>query len=211
MPAALRFRLGFLRRPAAGFRPSRLAWPLLAAGLLAGCGSLSAPPQTFDLRAPDMVKPARPGRAQLVIAEPTALQALDSDRILVRSGDGQVSYLPAAQWSDRLPNLVQARLIQTFENADRIGSVGRPSDKLTPDATLVADIRDFEIQAGGAATAVVAISAKIVSESTGRIVAAQVFSASVPAGVTGPQASAALDQAMQTVLREIVTWASSRI
>jgi cholesterol transport system auxiliary component len=183
---------------------------LLAAGL-ASCGSLEKPPTTFDLTVPAELKPARGGRAQLVVPEPSALELLNSQRIMVRPKDGQVTYLSGAQWADRLPALVQARLIQTFENAHRIASVGRPGDKLVADATLVTEIRTFELDVSGGNAALVEVSAKIVSESTGRILAAQLFRATVPSvGTAGAEASAALDQALQAVMREIVGWASAR-
>jgi cholesterol transport system auxiliary component len=189
-----------------------LASAAMATTLVACSGALSTPPTTFDLRAPSEVKPARGTRAQLVVAEPSAVHVLDSDRIVVRPKVGEVSYLSGAQWADRLPKLVQVRLIQTFENAKRIGSVGSPDDKLSADATLVTEIRTFEVGVAESAVATVEISAKLVSESNGRIIAANLFRASVPArGTAGPQASEALDEALQSVLRGIVGWASARV
>ena len=38
-----------------------------------------------------------------MVSLPSALQALDSERILVRPKGAQVTYLPGAQWADRLP------------------------------------------------------------------------------------------------------------
>ena len=190
----------------------RLACAALACLSLAGCGVVgSTAPDTYDLTAPTTVKTLKPGRAQIVVALPTALQALDSERILIRPKDGQVSYLPGAQWADRLPQLVQTRLIQTFENGQRIGTVGRPEDKLTADVNLVTEIRNFEIDLSSGPVAIVTISARMVSEKDGRIVAAGNFTASTPAGITGPQASAALDQTLRDVLSKIVIWTATKI
>jgi cholesterol transport system auxiliary component len=194
------------------FHPSASGLARVAAAMallgLAACGT--PPAATFDLIAPPISK-SLPGRSQVVVVEPAALQLINSDRIIVRPKDGQVSYLSGAQWADRLPSLIQARLIQTFENGHRVGSVGRPEDKLTADATLVTEIRTFEIDASQGSTAVVEIAARLVNEGTGRIVSAQLFKASVPAaGTSGPQASAALDTALQSVLRDIVVWVSAR-
>jgi cholesterol transport system auxiliary component len=187
---------------------------MLGALLLCGCSALSPPtPETFDLTAPTRHVAVRSGgRAQIVVAEPSALQAIDSNRILVRPGDGLVTYLPGAQWADRLPRLVQVRLIQTFENAHRIGMVGSPEDKFTPDVSLVTEIRDFQIQTTPSPVAVVTIAARIVNQTTGRIVAAELFTASVPAaGITGRQASAALDQALDKVLVRVMTWTVGKV
>ena len=186
---------------------------VLAALPLSGCGTIgSTAPDTYDLTAPATVKTLKPGRAQIVVALPTALQALDSERILVRPRDGQVTYLSGAQWADRLPQLVQTRLIQTFENGKRIGTVGRPEDKLVADVNLVTEIRNFEIDMSKGPSAVVVVSARMVGEQSGKIVAASVFTASVPAGGTdGAHASAALEQALQRVLSDIVVWTATKI
>lgn len=192
---------------------SSFALALMAALPLAGCGTLgSSSLDTYDLTAPTTVKTLKPGRAQVVVALPTALQALDSERILVRSTSGQVSYVAGAQWADKLPQLVQARLIQTFENAKRIGTVGRPEDKLVPDVNLVIEIRSFEIDLSNGGNAVVTLSARMVGEQGGRIVAANIFTASVPSGGTdGAHASAALNEALRHVLADVVVWTATKI
>lgn len=188
---------------------------LLVSGLLglAACSAVdfSSPPATFDLSAARDVRSARPARAQLNVAEPAALQALDSNRILVRPSDGQVSYLPGAQWADRLPRLIQVRLVQSFENASRIASVAGTDNKLAPGIALTSEVRAFEVNAPRR-EAVVEISVKLVDERTGRIAAATVFQASRPVGSVAAGASAsALDAALQDVLRQIVEWAVQRV
>lgn len=172
--------------------------------MLAACGGTPSR-TTFDLTAPSDVARVSGSRAQLVVNEPTTVQAIDSDRILVRDG-GALSYLPDAQWADRLPKLFQVRLIQTFENASRLGRVGRPGDRVVADLALNADIRSFGIEAASS-QAVVEVTVRIVSDRSGRVSAAKGFSARVPvASVTGPSAARALDEAMSQVLRDIVRW-----
>ena len=97
--------------------PSRRhALALLAALPVAACGGGPAP-STFDLTAPRQgLRLTGSSRSVIVVAEPTAVFALDSERIVIRTSGGELTYLPRAQWSDRLPRLVQTRLIQTFEN-----------------------------------------------------------------------------------------------
>ncbi|MBS9475680.1 ABC-type transport auxiliary lipoprotein family protein [Ancylobacter radicis] len=188
----------------------------LALGL-GGCASLlgggdKALP-TFDLTAPVGFTAPRAGSAQLVVAGSTALQVLDTERIVVEPQPGQITYLGKAQWADRLPALFQARLIQTFENGSRGRAVGRPGDAINADYTLLTDIRAFGLQSfGEGPEAVVEVSARIVSSSSGRIVAARVFSARVPAtGTGGPEATQALDAAADQVFVEIVTWTGGRV
>ncbi len=112
-----------------GFQMSRRGLLTAAAAslVLAACGRPA--PATFDLSAPREGLRRGRGQAALIVPEPTAIFALDSERIVVRQANGELSYLGGAQWSDRLPRLLQARIIQTFENMGR-AAVGRPADRL---------------------------------------------------------------------------------
>lgn len=187
---------------------SRLLAPSLvvaSALLLAGCGGGSAP-TTFDLSAPRDFGRIGGGGGVLIVAQPTAVQALDSDRLIVKDSSGALSFLGGAQWADRVPNLVQTRLIQTFENGSRIAAVGRPGERIVPDFQLNTDIRAFNIEAASG-QAVVEITAKLIGDRTGKVQRAKLFSARVPAGADGAGAAQALDQALSQVLIQIARWA----
>jgi cholesterol transport system auxiliary component len=183
-----------------------LAGALLATLLLAGCGGGGATSlAVFDLTAPPVVRPGG-GRGQIVVGEPQGIAIYETDRIVVRSG-GVVTVLPGAQWADRLPRLLQTRLIQTFENARRAASVGRPGDRLVAERQLVAEIRSFEVLADSS-EAVVTLSVKVIGERAGRILGAQVFSAREPvSAVNADNAPQALDRALSKVLVQVVAWA----
>jgi cholesterol transport system auxiliary component len=186
-------------------------------GVLALCGCAvlfpARPPATFDLRAPAHIAVHRGAlHGVLVVAQPTAIQTLASQRIVARSAGGQLSYVPAAQWSDQLPILVQARIIEAFENAGQMRAVGRPSDRLSADYDLISDIRNFGIDAAGSPTATVEIAVRIVSDRGGRVIAGKVFSARVPVhAVTGASAAAGLQQALAQVLDQLVAWTVGHI
>jgi cholesterol transport system auxiliary component len=191
-----------------------LALGLALAGCAGGLGSLvtKAPPTAYDLAAArDFPHRASPARGQLVIAEPVGLAGYESEKIMVRPAPGQAAQLADAQWQDRLPKLMQARILQSFENANRLRAVGRPADKIATDFALVMEIRAFEISATDG-TAVVEVAAKIVRERTGRIMAARVFRVVVAAAATeGAQAVAALDEAFGKMEKELVLWAARRV
>ena len=181
----------------------------LALASCSGLGGLvtKSPATAYDLTAARSF-PRHAGRArgQLVIAEPSALAPLDGDRILVRPVPGQAATLGDAQWEDRLPKLVQARLLQSFENATRLRSVGRPSDKIATDFALLTELRAFEISIADG-SAVVEIAAKIVNERSGRIIAARVLRVTVPAG--GPEGAAAvnaINEAFMQAATQLVLW-----
>lgn len=173
--------------------------------LLTGCGGGPAP-TTYDLSAPRDFGRIGGGGGVLVVAQPTAVQALDSDRLIVKDSSGALSFLGGAQWADRVPNLVQTRLIQTFENGSRIAAVGRPGERIVPDFQLNTDIRAFNIEAASG-QAVVEITAKLIGDRTGKVQRAKLFSARVPAGAEGAGAAQALDQALSQVLIQIARWA----
>ena len=95
--------------------PKGARW-CLAMGLalaLSACGS--APLATFDLSAPTTELKARALSGILSIPEPAAPAPADGDRIVVRTGPSALAVVKGAQWSERLPRLLQSRLIQTFE------------------------------------------------------------------------------------------------
>jgi cholesterol transport system auxiliary component len=174
--------------------------------MLAGCSGGSTP-TTFDLTAPNPGRMSGGSRSYLVVAEPSTVQALDSDRIIVRDTSGAISFLGNSQWADRVPRLVQTRLIQTFENAGRLGSVGRPGDRIVSDVQMNTDIRAFTVETA-TGEALVEITAKLVNDKTGRVRAAKLFSARVPLGaIEGSSAATAMNSALSIVLTEIVRWA----
>ncbi|MEI8146597.1 MAG: ABC-type transport auxiliary lipoprotein family protein [Alphaproteobacteria bacterium] len=185
---------------------------LIAALALSGCASSNAP-QTYDLSAPrDFGARSGGSRGQLVVAEPKAIANLDSERIAIRGQGGAISYLSDGAWGDRLPKLVQARMIQAFENANRLRSVGRPGDRLASDWQLLTDIRAFEVVVAGAPEVQVELSVKLVNDRTGRILAAEVFGGKATAPGTDARAVAsAFDATLQQVLRQVVVWASGRV
>lgn len=209
-------KLGGLRVEFLKARRRRLggvATALAAALALGGCASLlgSKPIPTFDLSAPTGFTAPRAAPGVLVVNPPSALQVIDTQQIVVEPKPGQITYLGGAQWSDRLPALFQARLIETFENAGAGRLVARPDAGVTADYQLITDIRSFGIRAHDGTEAVVEVSARIVASSSGRIVAAQVFTGrAAAAGTSGAEATQALDEASDQVLVALVTWASGR-
>ncbi|WP_034995643.1 ABC-type transport auxiliary lipoprotein family protein [Beijerinckia mobilis] len=197
--ASLKARCCNRRTPSLGLL---LVLPLTLAACSAG-----APP-TFDLSPASGSFHVHAARGQLAVAEPVTDSPLASQRILVRRPDDSIAYLSGAQWADRLPALVQTRLIETFENAHLLREVGRPG--MAANFTLSSEIRRFELNAANFQTAVV-IAAQLV-DNTGRIRYARIFKASVPTQHDdGPSVSAALDQALGQVMRQIVRWAAPLI
>jgi cholesterol transport system auxiliary component len=187
--------------------PRRASIPLLSclavAGLAAGCSSSSSV-ANFDLTAPRQVRAGSAAVGQVAVAEPAAVQPLESEKIVVKDASGAVAAVGGGQWADRLPRLVQSRLIQTFENSSGLKAVSRPGDRVTPDFQLTSEIRAFQIEAASG-QAVVELSVKIVNDRSGRIAATRIFTGRVPVGtIDAGNAAQALDRALSIVLTDIV-------
>ena len=189
--------------------------PTLATGLLClglvGCALAagSKPPTTYDLVATHSFTGTKnPAPWQLVIYEPTAASALDTSRLMVRPQADQVSYYKGIAWSDRLPRLVQTRMIETFQNSGAVKAVSGSTGQYA----LATELRSFQIDVtSGRAAAEIDIFARLINVSTGRVVATKGFSARVPAASDAPgDAIAALNQAFTEVLQDTTTWVASR-
>ena len=175
--------------------------------LLASCGGGAAKNDTFGLSSvPDVTGPTARGQ-QILVPEPSALKALDSDQIVIRPSLAEIQYLSRSQWNDRLPKIVQAKLVQAFENTGVVGGVGKPGEGLAIDFQVVTDIRAFEVRTDGPDTAVVELSVKIVNDRNGTVRAQKVFRGSAPVGGAGnPAFVMALDAAFAGVTADIVAW-----
>lgn len=170
-------------------------------------GSAKQGPPTYDLLAatafPQIAKTIK---AQLVVPDPNAIILFDSQKILIRNSGGTYSNINNAQWADNLPKLIQARIVQSFENARQLGAVSRPLDQLAAQYRLELTVRGFQIMLEPSPNAVVDVTARIVSDK-GAIADARAFTASVPAkSIEAPDAVAALNQAFAKVAAEIVVW-----
>src|SRR3954453_9106908 len=179
--------------------PVRLLALAALAALASACSS-GTPPTTFDLTAPRQKVRGGSVEGQVAVAEPVAIQVFEAERILVKDAANAVSFLGGGQWADRLPRLIQARIVQTFENASRLKAVSRTGDRITADSLRTPKIRGFQIDAA-TGEAFVELSAKVVDDRSGRIINARVFSGRVPvAAVDAPNAAQALDRALSLVL-----------
>ena len=180
----------------------------LAVIALSSCAS-SVPPDTFEISSPAVAQAAsRRSRLQVLIPEPTAIKTLDSDKIVVKPTPYSVEFLANSQWGDRLPRMVQLRLLQAFENTGGLGAVGVPGQGLAIDYQLVMEIRKFEIDAiGQGSTALIEISVKALNDRNGTVRATRIFDATAPvSGNSNSAYVAALDKAFDKISNDIVGW-----
>ncbi|MEM8812512.1 MAG: ABC-type transport auxiliary lipoprotein family protein [Pseudomonadota bacterium] len=197
-----------------GSRTRRSAIVAVLALSLGGCALATGAKvvDLYDLTAPDLSQTVRGGtRSQLLIPEPNAVQALNTNQIVIRTDQSTLGYIGGGQWADTLPKLVQARLVQAFEQTGRVAAVGTPGEGLFINHTVRVTIRFFGLDVNGARRARLDFAAKIMNEGTGRVVAVTSISESVPAGPGTEGAVDALDAAFGNASQTLVQWVVSKI
>jgi cholesterol transport system auxiliary component len=197
-------------------KPNQFIAGVAAAFLLSGCalfpGGAPAPLDTFELSAPQLQSKARRSRIQILVAEPSALKALDGQNIVIKPSPAAIQFLRGAQWADRLPRIVQARLAETFQRSGGFAGVGKPGEGLAIDYQVLAEIRAFEVRVDGGGRANVEIFVKLLNDRNGTVRASRNFEATAPLSANGNEAYiAALDQAFGQVAAEILEWSDSQI
>ena len=135
------------------------------------------------------------------------MQPVASDRLVIRGAAGDLAVLADAQWADRLPRLVEARLITRL----RAGGVDATFPGAVASYRLTSELRRFEIDSARE-IAVVEIAARLSSESNGARRGEAVFVGEAPAPHTlGPDAVRALDAALDQASARLVAWTRARI
>jgi cholesterol transport system auxiliary component len=185
----------------------------LAASVLGGCSLLgggSTPLATYDLVTPGAGQRVHATGRQVLVPEPTALKALDTERIVVRAAPSEIAYYPGAQWSDRLPRLIQNRLVEAFENSGGVRA-GTPGQGLSIDYQVLTDLRAFSYDSV-TKTGHVELFVKLMNDHDGKVIASQAFSGDAAVGTdNAASVTAALDEALATQLKAIVTWTARRL
>jgi cholesterol transport system auxiliary component len=147
----------------------------------------------------------------LVVTPAAASGALMTDRILIKPNRLQAEYLPSGRWADAAPVLVQSLLVASLQNSGAFKLVGRDDAGLIPDVTLLADLRDFQAEAPGAAGGVwtvrIGIAVTLIDETDRRVLAGRTFVQTATA--TSDQTLTlvnAFDAAMVQILGSVVRW-----
>ena len=180
----------------------------IVAGLerMTGGGPQAAPKAIYSLRA--AAAPASPGKAlkgQVVIPEPSAITLLETQRFLFSPANDSPDFANA-QWADTLPRLLQAKLIQSFENYDIAHSPLRSAEGVDVDYQLLIDVREFQVVTSGAPVAEIAFSVRLLDKQ-GKVVAARLFRGSQPVEKVDPvSVVTAFDGAFATVAKDLIAW-----
>ncbi len=210
-------------------RPFPLIAACTLAGLLSGCAGLGTlnqaskpndlyaltPKSTFNQNLPRI-------HSQIVVEEPTATAAVNTNQIAVFPTPLEVQYLPVARWVDRAPLIVQALMIESFENSGKVPAVGRSTVGLRADYLVVTDIREFQAHVSETVsetgtktetlTITVRLNIKIVDEYEDHIIASDSFEkVRIATSSDAYDVVYAFDEALGSAMRAAVEWSISRI
>ena len=169
-----------------------------------------AKPELFDLAAPTLsVDLSDLPEAALVVADPTTTASLDTQRLIVKTAQGQLSP-QAVQWPDTIPRLVQKRVLQSLDLAGYRFATG-PNDTTTPDYQLQLDIGAFQIAEGAEPMAEVTLSARLLG-ADGKVMERGVIEGRAPAASTEPQqAVAAMNKAFAQAMEALLAWCKASL
>lgn len=199
-------------------------WPIAllaaAAFILAGCGDIlpkPAPaPALYRLTAAAGFPAAAPNAngVQLLVTEPTAEAALDTPRIALSRSATTLDYFADAAWTDRLPVILQARLLDSFQNAHRLIALAGAATAAHGDAILTIELRHFEADYGasGPPRWRIELTADLITAADRKVIATRTFTADAAAAQNGmPAIVDAADQAWRVVATQIVDWAADTL
>jgi len=196
---------------------------LAALSLLGACstisalGSATAPLDAYEVRSTgDLPRAAGgPVSRDLIVEEPTASGALNTDRILIRPSPLEAQYLPGARWTDTVPVMVQTLMVRSLQQTGGVRFVGRRPIGLGGDFALLTEVTDFQATVapdGTSVTTRIRIVASMVRESDAQVVASRVFQVDAVAPSTETiDVVQALDQSMARLLPDFVSWAMAAV
>jgi len=161
---------------------------------------------TYDLRAAQgFAAPVKPLKGQLALPEPTAVAMLETQRFLF-SPEKDYPGFDDALWADSIPKMLQAILIESFENYDIAHAPLHAADIGQPDFQLLIDVRHFRIAVDAAPVAEIALTARIVDKD-GKVVASRLFEQSQKFDeVAPPAAVAAFNDAFGRIAKDMIAW-----
>ena len=169
-------------------------------------GGTPAQKITYDLRAPlNLGLANKKLEAPLALPEPTAVAMLQTQRMLfspMKDHPGFTEFL----WADSIPKLLQARLIETFENYDIAHAPLRAPDIAQAEFQLLIDIRRFQIATNNEPTAEIGLSARIVDKN-GKVIASRLFEETQKIdSVERSAAIAAFNDAFGRIAIDMIRW-----
>lgn len=194
-------------------------WSLSLYVFLSGCVQLlpdpGEPPQLIELQ-PQLQTKINVDTVswQLGVEEPLADLVLNSVKIPVRINTNSVSnylnHVQGKEWRTRLPLMIQSLIIKSLETSGKIKGVGRVTQGLRSNYTLITELNNFEfnlLENEQKAFAHIQLTAKIMAQPERKIVASQIFEEKIESLSTEFSALfPALEKATGIILSNLTAW-----
>ncbi len=200
---------------------------LLAAALLAGCGSFlsggTKGPAADYYMLHHMPLPAgekRPGNDPspqvVMILEPSLPGALATDGIAVRIGAYRIAYLTGARWSDETPLLLARLIRRAVDSLPHVVAIAEDEVGIVPRWRLVSELDSFFAEAADPATPPervhVELTARLIAARPGNLFAERHFSAQARIAGSGNDAIVgAFDTATNRVITALRSWLAQEL
>jgi len=184
----------------------------LVATSLTGCAlpGSGPPPQRVRLNPATSFPPNMPSAGwKLVVSEPSATLSINTARIMVIDRAGTIQYLANGEWASRAPEMVMELLVESFQNSNRILTVGDRRSRIRPDFELESRLTAFQIVAESPTSGVVHVSldASLLQRPQRNVLSSLPFSSSAEVNSRTLEAVfAAFDGALQDVMSQVVEW-----
>jgi cholesterol transport system auxiliary component len=194
-------------------RPARLLLAVIALVSVAGCAlfRLDEATDLYTLTPKSSFDAGLQGVFwQLVIETPVAAANINTSKIALLHTATSSDYYAAAGWTDRAPVMVQALIVDSFQNTRKIVSVSRDTSAVRPNYVLQTDLREFQAEYfhdKGAPIVRVRMAANIVAMPDRLIIASRAFERCFRAKENKlPAIVRAYDEALGAVLKRLVEW-----
>ena len=197
----------------------RTCFLVLFASLIVACNVIPEPEQVrvYPLYLAPVTATEQTFSGTLRVAEPSALNALDTARIAVYQLDGRQAYWQGVRLQDRVPLVVQDHLLQALQTSGVIEHVTDDRSGSAFHFELHTHIEAFGLQAAEPELANVVLRAQLRGGYDRQVVATRHFE--VQSVVEDNQATSrlsvpellALARSLQAVQQEIITWLESNL
>jgi cholesterol transport system auxiliary component len=207
-------------------RAKRVIIALSGLMLLAGCTidlPGSAPPPRLYVLTPKSTFPKNLPNVkwQLLIEIPHSPAGVNTQRIVLRDSPIELKYFDRSNWTDLAPKMVQALMVESFENSGHILAVGREAIGLRADYVLKTELREFQAEYVSSLSETgqdvdidseapqvrVAMSVKLVKLPRRSIVASKTFENVMAADENSMKSiMGAFDNALGKTLKGVVSW-----
>lgn len=148
----------------------------------------------------------------LRLNKPKASETLDSSKIAVIPQGDLISSYKGARWSDAAPVLLRNRMLDAFQRDGRVQLLSTDDSNLQADYELGGELQAFQSEyTAQGVEVVIRLDARLVRDSTQRILASRRFEVRQPVTGTGvPAVVAGFGQASDKLLAQVLEWAVSQ-